>query len=107
MGGTCLASASCGSAEDTGSGMAEVRLLVGCYTKGHEALGYYTNNAEEGLYVVGLDTADGKLKTLNVPVAAGTNPTYAAFDPVRSVAYVTNENLDKGCVKAFRLGSDS
>jgi len=84
-----------------------VRLLVGCYTKGHEPLAYYTNTAEEGVYVLGLHRHSGKLEVLQGPVAAGTNPTYAAFDPKRGVAYFTNENLSKGCVKAFRVEQDS
>lgn len=78
-------------------------LLVGCYTEGHEPLAYYTNHAKEGAYTVGLDTADGSLSIVAGPVAAGTNPTYAAFDASTSTAYFTNENLDDGCVKAFRL----
>lgn len=79
------------------------RLLVGCYTKGHEPLAYYTNHAEQGAYVVDLNNRTGKLSVSHGPVDAGTNPTYAAFDPKSSTAYFTNENLEKGCIKAFRL----
>lgn len=84
----------------------KVRLLAGSYTKGHEPLGYYTNTGE-GASTIQLNTADGKLKLLKGPVDAGTNPTHAAFDPIRSIAYFTNENLDKGCVKAFKMGRDA
>ena len=37
---------------------------------------------------------------------SGTNPTYAAFDAATSTAYFTNENLEDGCIKSFRLSSD-
>ena len=40
------------------------------------------------------------------PVAAGTNPTYAAYDRTRGCAYFTNENLEDGCIKAFSLSAD-
>lgn len=40
------------------------------------------------------------------PVAAGTNPTYAAYDSTRGCAYFTNENLEDGCIKAFSLSTD-
>ena len=54
----------------------KVALFVGCYTKNHEALAYYTNHAEEGAYVVALNTIDGSLTISDGPVAAGVNPTY-------------------------------
>ena len=41
-----------------------------------------------------------------VRARSGTNPTYAAFDAATSTAYFTNENLEDGCIKSFRLSSD-
>jgi 6-phosphogluconolactonase (cycloisomerase 2 family) len=51
-------------------------------------------------------STDGQCSSGQGPVAAGTNPTYAAYDSTRGCAYFTNENLENGCVKAFNLSAD-
>jgi len=79
-----------------------VRLLAGGFTKDREPLAYYNGHAE-GACVLELNIVNGKLKLLSGPHPMGTNPTFAAFDPVRGVAYFSNENLEKGCVYACRL----
>ena len=124
---------------------AVVPLLVGCYTDDHEPLAYYTNHADKGAHVVGLDVADGSLSLLDTVDACvcdagfshlfdgynilkycayfvgaallvylvlcctsmhrGTNPTYAAFDAASKTAYFTNENLEDGFIKSFRLSA--